>query len=995
MTDESKAFTYDVFISYSRKNEIFASALQQALQNYKPEKDLKVPQRFIKAFRDKKDFTGSNYYKSLSKHLGVSSKLIVICSPDARQSKYVNDEIKQFVGIRGSDHIIPVLFAGIPNNEVKAGHEHEMAFPDELCKAIEMPLAVNYLGFNAQKDTINKGGFTDSWYSILADTYELSRSEMEQREKRRRMRRRKITISALSGSLLVLTVSLMFALVSRNQAVTARNDALTAKKTAEAAQKSEKEQRVEADKQRDDAIQARNETTKALNSEMEAKIVAETRRKEAETATRNERVAKNQAQEQTIIAVAKAEESKRRLVTLYEEQGRQASLQGDSQRSMVYLNQAYQERQSLNSLEDDSSLRFLLAWNRWSFAGQIASLHGHNSRLVSVEFSRDGKRILTASKDKKAKLWDAETGNLIATVGAGVISLESAFLSPDGTRILTTGLGYREGDGQNYGTWELEGYLWDPNQKESINTNAYSITKSTKRKEIPKVSPRFSEDGKTFELDINEEGEDYPDQQKVMQFNLSNGEQIEARETYKETVKLPSATSVMEELCNVEEKEIFSFDQNKNYFIRKVSDLAVDVWDSKNCLPLKTLTGHTEPINIAVFSPTSDLIVTAGEDNRAIVWDWRNVNQPIISSLQDNPGFTFFNGAQTVVVNTSNGLVSDWNTETNQIQALCNIKSLKTERSEIYSVGNHMLIEVEAENTELWSISDCRKKIVFEKNKWIMGFSPNGKYLLTRTPDEGGNPIEIATLEVWNAETGHLIGQFQAPDEFQDFSLSYDGKRIFGSLNGRNHGNFVSTTIDTDFYRPYWLGNEDDVIYSRFSQDGNKLITATTGVEVKLWDLQSEERHYRLLIGYKSEITGGVFNPKGTRALIESKDGTVKLWNVLDGSLLFTSKGSATSDTNAFSRDGNFVITVGIDGAAKIWDLKSGQLLTSLSIPAAKINSAFFSLTDDKFLTTSNDGVTRIWSAQKDERSSNQVKDWVEKVVPLELTDGRIALKAN
>lgn len=59
-THSAKArHTHDAFISYSRKDEAFASALEKALEAYTPPKDLKVPQRHLDIFRDKEDFTGT------------------------------------------------------------------------------------------------------------------------------------------------------------------------------------------------------------------------------------------------------------------------------------------------------------------------------------------------------------------------------------------------------------------------------------------------------------------------------------------------------------------------------------------------------------------------------------------------------------------------------------------------------------------------------------------------------------------------------------------------------------------------------------------------------------------------------------------------------------------------------------------------------------------------------------------------------------------------
>ena len=53
-----------------------------------------------------------------------------------------------------------------------------------------------------------------------------------------------------------------------------------------------------------------------------------------------------------------------------------------------------------------------------------------------MAFSPDGTRILTASADHTAKLWDAASGKLIASFEHQGSVNDGAF-SPDGARILT------------------------------------------------------------------------------------------------------------------------------------------------------------------------------------------------------------------------------------------------------------------------------------------------------------------------------------------------------------------------------------------------------------------------------------------------------------------------------------------------------------------------------------------------------------------------------
>jgi WD40 repeat protein len=65
-------------------------------------------------------------------------------------------------------------------------------------------------------------------------------------------------------------------------------------------------------------------------------------------------------------------------------------------------------------------------------------LIGHADKVVSAAFSPDGKRIVTASWDKTARLWDADTSHPISEPLEGHAGpVWSAAFSPDGRRIVT------------------------------------------------------------------------------------------------------------------------------------------------------------------------------------------------------------------------------------------------------------------------------------------------------------------------------------------------------------------------------------------------------------------------------------------------------------------------------------------------------------------------------------------------------------------------------
>ena len=67
-----------------------------------------------------------------------------------------------------------------------------------------------------------------------------------------------------------------------------------------------------------------------------------------------------------------------------------------------------------------------------------AILSGHAGRVNSAAFSPDGQRIVTASWDKTARVWEAATGQQLAVLSGHEGWLHSAVFSPDGRRIVTT-----------------------------------------------------------------------------------------------------------------------------------------------------------------------------------------------------------------------------------------------------------------------------------------------------------------------------------------------------------------------------------------------------------------------------------------------------------------------------------------------------------------------------------------------------------------------------
>ncbi len=135
------SFRYSAFISYSRDDERWAKWLQSALEGYRIPRRLIgtrtvfgiLSKRLAPVFRDRSDLSAStDLGETINNALRASANLIVICSPSASASRWVNAEIAAFRRLGRSDRIFCVIVAGVPNASAIAGREPEDCFPPAL-----------------------------------------------------------------------------------------------------------------------------------------------------------------------------------------------------------------------------------------------------------------------------------------------------------------------------------------------------------------------------------------------------------------------------------------------------------------------------------------------------------------------------------------------------------------------------------------------------------------------------------------------------------------------------------------------------------------------------------------------------------------------------------------------------------------------------------------------------------------------------------------------
>src|SRR5580692_6245583 len=132
---------YWAFISYSHRDTQWADWLHKALESYRPPKRLvgtktargPVPKRLTPVFRDREELASATDLGTvLTAALEQSAYQIVVCSPQAAKSRWVNEEILAFKRLGREDRIFCLIVDGEPNATDMPGRQEEECFPPAL-----------------------------------------------------------------------------------------------------------------------------------------------------------------------------------------------------------------------------------------------------------------------------------------------------------------------------------------------------------------------------------------------------------------------------------------------------------------------------------------------------------------------------------------------------------------------------------------------------------------------------------------------------------------------------------------------------------------------------------------------------------------------------------------------------------------------------------------------------------------------------------------------
>ncbi|MGH9887525.1 MAG: WD40 repeat domain-containing protein, partial [bacterium] len=233
------------------------------------------------------------------------------------------------------------------------------------------------------------------------------------------------------------------------------------------------------------------------------------------------------------------------------------------------------------SASDDHTARI---WNA-ATASSVWRLE-HRSNISAAVFSLDGTRVVTASLDKTAQVWDAATGKPLGPPLEHQDSVVAAAFNPAGTRVVTA-------------SFDKTARIWDA---------------ATGRALTPPLAHDDAVQAASFS----------PDGTRVITASLDKTARVWDAITGK-PVGVP--------LVHQDIVWAAAFSPDGTCVVTASDDHTARVWDAITGKPIGPALEHQSGVVAAAFDRTGSQVVTASEDNTARVWEvatGRPVTSPLV-----------------------------------------------------------------------------------------------------------------------------------------------------------------------------------------------------------------------------------------------------------------------------------------------------------------------------------------------------------------------------
>ncbi|SPE61404.1 putative WD40 repeat-containing protein [Verrucomicrobia bacterium] len=700
----------------------------------------------------------------------------------------------------------------------------------------------------------------------------------------------------------------------------------------------------------------------------------------AVAAEHDETVLRQQAQADAQRAGAAAKEASRTLAAFYFSEANRLIEANDGVEALAYLARILSADPANGAVL--TRLATLITYHSWMIPSFSLK---HEGWVVSAQFSPDGKRIVTASEDHAARVWDGQTGQPVTEPLGHGDSVNFAQFSPDGRRIVTASAN---------GTARV----WDAQTGEPL-TGAMKHTSAVN-------TAQFSPDGQrvvTASSDHTARVWDARTGQaltgairhsaavNMAQFSPDGRRILTASDDSTARIwDAQTGQALTEPLKHTNQVNTAQFSPDGQRVVTASKDTTARVWDAQTGQPLTDPLKHEDWVNSAQFSPDGRRVVSASMDHTARIWD-AQTGRPLSSTLQHGRAVNaarFSPDGKRIITASSDDTARIWDAQSGRalVEPLQHPGAIWSAQ---FSPDGQRVITISADNTARVWITQTRPPLnePLKHQGWVYSaqFSPDSKRVVTASYDH--------TARVWDAQTAQaLTGTLKHTCRVHNAQFSPDGLRI--------------VTVAQDSAAHEWdaktglalaepLKHKEEVNCAQFSPDGQRIVTGSKDNTARIWDVKTGQA-----LGepfkHGGQVVSAQFSPDGTRIVTAAWDWIARVWDARTGELVAQSlKHGYPVNTAEFSPDGMRFVTASGDNTARVWDAQTGQPLTPPLKHEDYVLSAQFSPDGRRVVTSSRDNTARVWDAQTGQPLTEPLKHGQSVNFAQFSPDGRWVLTAS
>ncbi|WP_437736069.1 nSTAND1 domain-containing NTPase [Sorangium sp. So ce1335] len=546
-------------------------------------------------------------------------------------------------------------------------------------------------------------------------------------------------------------------------------------------------------------------------------------------------------------------------------------------------------------------------WNA-DGTGEPLVLRGHKEMVYSAAFSPDGKRILTTSFDNTARVWNADgTGEPLVLRGHGDRFLSAAF-SPDGKRIVTT-------------SFDNTAQVW--------NADGAGEPLALRGHEDRFLSAAFSPDGK-----------------RIVTVSWDKPARVWNADGTGKSLVLRDHEGVLSAAFSPDGKRILTTSGGNT----------ARVWHADGKGKPLILRGHEKWVRSAAFGPDGKRIVTASDDNTVRVWNADGKGKPLILRGHEKSvhSATFGPDGKRIVTASDDNTARVWNASGNG-EPLVLRGHEGAVRSAVFSPdGKRILIASGDKAARVWDADVDGEPAALRGHTdvvWSAAFSPDGARIVTASADN--------TARVWNVDgNGEPLVLRGHEGAVRSAAFSPDGKRIVTA----SHDNTARVWNADGNGEPLVLrGHTNSVLSAAFSPDGKRVVTASDDKTVRIWKIYGNGEPLILRSPTDAFLSEATFSPDGKRIAIHSI-----IESMIAGDLAVQVRNADATgepmvlrgEKHAFSPDGKRIATVSIDCTVRIWE--ADGMGEPMVLPGCS-SAIAFSPDGRRIATASADSTVRVW----------------------------------